>query len=73
MSAAAESHFQAIVDLYLAAGSPARQSWLFQAGRVSDVQRELEAAALIERVFGTKRGFAWRLTERGVEQAATRG
>ncbi|MES1174821.1 MAG: hypothetical protein ABUL62_10890 [Myxococcales bacterium] len=69
MTEDARNHFQAIAELYASLGFPERESWLVQAGDVSNVHHELEAEGLIERVFGTKRGFAWRLTQAGVERA----
>ena len=69
MSDEATKHFQAIAELFAAVGFPAREGWLLQAGLVTDAHRELEAGGLLERVFGTVRGFAWRLTAAGVERA----
>ncbi|MDF3064544.1 MAG: hypothetical protein K0R38_145 [Polyangiaceae bacterium] len=58
-----------IADRYAAAGSPERSGWCFDAGSVTDAHRELEASGLLQRVFGVPGGYAWRLTEAGMQQA----
>jgi hypothetical protein len=65
----ARSLFQKIMNAYLAAGSPERGGYIFGAGDMSDAHRDLEAAGLVQRVFGTVGGVAWRLTETGAERA----
>jgi hypothetical protein len=59
----------AIAERYVAAGSPERSGWCFDAGVVSDEHRNLENNGLLQRVFGVPGGFAWRLTEAGLQQA----
>lgn len=59
----------AIAERHVAAGSPERSGWCFDVGVASDQHRELEADGLIQRVFGVPGGFAWRLTEVGLQQA----
>jgi hypothetical protein len=59
----------AIAERYVAAGSPERSGWCFDAGIVSDEHRELENRGLLQRVFGIPGGFGWRLTEAGLQQA----
>lgn len=59
----------AIAERYLAAGSPERSGWCFDTGIVSDEHRDLENKGLLQRVFGVPGGFAWRLTEAGMQQA----
>jgi hypothetical protein len=59
----------AIAERYAAAGSPERSGWCFDVGIVSDEHRDLEQHGLVQRVFGVSGGFAWRLTEAGLQQA----
>lgn len=59
----------AIAERYVAAGSPERSGFCFDAGIVSDEHRELEANGLLQRVFGIPGGFGWRLTEAGLQRA----
>jgi hypothetical protein len=59
----------AIAERYVAAGSPERSGWCFDVGAVSDEHRDLENLGLLQRVFGVPGGFAWRLTEAGLQQA----
>jgi hypothetical protein len=59
----------AIAARYVAAGYPERSGWCFDAGVVSDEHRDLESHGLLQRVFGLPGGFAWRLTEAGLQQA----
>jgi len=66
---AATALFKKIANAYLAAGSPDRTSHHFERGQMTDVHRELENADLTQRVFGVAGGFAWRLTEAGVQHA----
>lgn len=68
MSEQARAHFLGIVERYLAAGSPERGGWSFDVAQMTDLHRELETAGLIQRAFGVPGGFAWRLTEIGVER-----
>lgn len=58
-----------IAERYAAAGSPERSGWCFDVGVVSDEHRDLENRGLLQRVFGVPGGFAWRLTEAGLQQA----
>lgn len=58
-----------IAERYVAAGSPERSGWCFDVGVVSDEHRALENRGLLQRVFGVPGGFAWRLTEAGLQQA----
>ena len=69
VSGSAREYFEKRAQLYLAAGSPDRKAWVFDDGKRTPVHEELSAEGLLERVFGTPRGFAWRLTEAGVERA----
>ncbi len=62
----ASNRLQAILERYRAAGNPERTTWLFDRGVDTVPHRELELAGLLERVFGTPHGFAWRLTAAGV-------
>jgi hypothetical protein len=57
-----------IAERYAAAGSPERSGWCFDAGTVTDPHRELEAAGLLQRVFGVPGGYGWRLSEKGFAQ-----
>ena len=66
----ARGYLLALAERYRAAGLPERASWLFESGKLTEVHRELENAGLIERVFGTAHGFAWRLTEAGMAAIA---
>jgi len=59
----------AIAERHAAAGSPERSGWCFDVGVTTDQHRELEAEGLVQRVFGVPGGFAWRLTEVGMQQA----
>jgi hypothetical protein len=61
--------FLAIAERYLAAGCPERAGWHFDTREQTDLHRELESAGLIQRAFGVVGGFAWRLTDAGVERA----
>lgn len=65
----ARTLFQKILDGYLAAGSPERGGYVFGPGEMTDAHRDLESAGLVQRVFGTVGGVAWRLTETGAERA----
>jgi len=58
-----------IVHRYQAAGAPERGGWYFDVGQISDAHRDLESAGLAQRAFGFPGGFAWRLTELGIERA----
>ncbi|MET0795214.1 MAG: hypothetical protein ABW061_27090 [Polyangiaceae bacterium] len=69
MSEEARILFQTIIERYSAAGSPERGGYIFGAGEMTDAYRELETAGLMQRVFGTVGGVAWRLTETGAERA----
>jgi hypothetical protein len=69
VSEEAQKHFQKLAERYLSAGSPERASWYFDNGEMTELHRELESAGLAQRTFGTVGGFAWRLTEAGVERA----
>jgi hypothetical protein len=60
--------FSMITERYSSAGAPERTGWYFDAGVVSDAHRELEAAGLLQRFFGAPGGYAWRLTEAGLQQ-----
>jgi hypothetical protein len=59
----------AIAARYVAVGCPERSGWCFDAGIVSDEHRDLESHGLLQRVFGLPGGFAWRLTEAGLQHA----
>jgi hypothetical protein len=59
----------AIAARYVAAGCPERSGWCFDASLVTDEHRDLENQGLLQRVFGVPGGFAWRLTETGLQQA----
>lgn len=61
----------AIAERYVAVRSPERSEWCFDVGIVSDEHRELGNNGLLQRVFGMSGGFAWRLTEAGLQQAKT--
>lgn len=69
MSNEATLLFQTIIERYVAAGSPERGGYVFGAGDMTDTHRELESAGLVQRVFGTASGFAWRLSETGAQRA----
>ncbi len=58
-----------IAERYIAAGSPERSGYCFDAGIATDDHRNLENSGLLQRVFGVPGGFAWRLTEAGLQQA----
>ena len=57
-----------IIERYLAAGSPSHLDWVFDHGLVTESHRNLEAAGIVQRVFGTEQGFGWRLTATGRAQ-----
>jgi hypothetical protein len=57
-----------IAERYSSAGSPERSGWCFDGGTVTDAHRELEASGLLQRVFGVPGGYAWRLSEAGMQQ-----
>jgi hypothetical protein len=73
VSEEAKKLFQEIAVRYAAAGYPDRQTHHFDAGGTTDTHRELEAAGLIQRVFGVPGGVGWRLTEAGVQDAKKPG
>ena len=58
-----------VIHRYQTAGSPDRGGWYFDVGQISEAHRDLEAAGLTQRAFGVAGGFAWRLTELGIERA----
>jgi hypothetical protein len=58
-----------LAERYAAAGSPERSGWCFDAGIATDAHRDLEASGQLQRVFGVPGGFAWRLTEAGLQRA----
>lgn len=60
--------FSTIAERYASAGSPEHSGWTFDAGVITDPHRELEAAGLLQRLFGVPGGFAWRLTEAAVQR-----
>ncbi len=63
------SWLREITQRYLAAGSPGYKEWFFDGGVVTDRHRNLESAGFLERMFGSKHGFAWRLTPAGQAEA----
>ncbi|RYZ03005.1 MAG: hypothetical protein EOO73_29215 [Myxococcales bacterium] len=69
MSEQARKLLSTIAERYASAGSPERSGWCFDAGLVTDPHRELEASGILQRVFGVPGGYAWRLTEAGMQQA----
>lgn len=69
VSKEAQELLSEIAERYSAAGSPDRVDWCFDTGAVTEQHRELEAAGVLQRVFGVPGGFAWRLTEAGAQQA----
>ncbi len=57
-----------IATLFAAAQHPDHAVWYFHPGQNNAVHDELAALGLIMKVFGTPRGFAWRLTDLGRQQ-----
>lgn len=68
MSEQARTLLSSIAERYASAGSPERSGFCFDAGSVTDAHRELEAAGVLQRVFGVPGGYAWRLSEAGLQQ-----
>ena len=62
-------YMRVIAAQYRAARCPDPKTWHFDAGIISPAHQLLEGADLIERLFGTPRGYAWRLTAAGAALA----
>jgi hypothetical protein len=73
MSSAASQYLVSIGECLAAASSASPATWLFDIGMMSDVHHELEREGMIVRMLGTEHGFAWRLSDKGIERALKRG
>lgn len=65
MSAEAANLIEHIRKLFELAGNPEPSSWYFDPGIKGAAHTELSELGLVLQVLGTRRGFAWRLTEEG--------
>jgi hypothetical protein len=71
MSSQAVEYLRALMRLHAAASRAGRsRDWLFDAGKTEPVHQELAAAGLLEKMLGTKGGYAWRFTAAGTAYIA---
>jgi hypothetical protein len=54
--------------LFSHAGAPPHQTWLFYAGQARPGLQELATLGLVEKMLGTEQGFAWRLSDAGLQK-----
>ena len=66
----AEACLLRVTARFLLEAPPVPREWLFDEGLDTDAHDELELAGVVERMFGTSRGFAWRFTSRGLMNVA---
>lgn len=72
MGDGAATYFLQISERFASEAPELPRTWHFDAAADNDVLRELEALGLVERIFGTPQGFAWRLTEAGLREVESR-
>jgi hypothetical protein len=70
MSPDADALLARVYQLYVRAGSPDLGVWYCDLGLRDAAHDELALLGLLGRVFGTERGFGWRLTEDGLTKAS---
>lgn len=69
MSPAAAAYLNALERRFRTEEATPPERWLFDEGVELEQHTELEQLGLIEKMLGTNKGFAWRLTEVGRETA----
>ncbi len=70
MSPDADALLTRVYQLYVRAGSPDLGDWCCDLGLRDAAYDELALLGLLVRVFGTERGFGWRLSEDGLAKAS---
>jgi hypothetical protein len=54
--------------LFSHAGSPDHRTWLFYPGQIRAGLDELATLGLVDKMLGTHRGYAWRLSDAGLQK-----